>query len=221
MAAVVGDQLRSTDPPEVHEAHRGGSVSNAPTSFASTAAIRDTLETDSSALQDQTIDECLPFLRGQEHSYVNVHGIPHLDRERHVRFLRKQLGNLPGVFTAADPSRPWIFYWCLAGLSLLGEDVAIYRTRLVETLRPMQNATGGFAGGFGQTSHLACTYAAVLSLALVGGEEAYGLIDRRSMWRWLCALKQRDGGFQMALGGEEDVRFVTLKHLDVMLPSLI
>jgi protein farnesyltransferase subunit beta len=45
----------------------------------------------------------------------------------------------------------------------------------------MQNASGGFGGGHGQTSHLAGSYAAVLSLAMVGGEEALGLVDRHAM----------------------------------------
>ncbi|KAF7547767.1 hypothetical protein G7Z17_g7511 [Cylindrodendrum hubeiense] len=177
-----------------------------PSLFTSDPPIRDTLETGSSRVQDATLDECLPFLTGYQHSECNAHGLPHLDRGRHINFLHKQLGKLPGAFTSADPSRPWFFYWCLAGLSLLGEDVAPYRERLIETVRPMQNALGGFAGGFGQTSHLATTYATVLALALVGGDEAYDVVDRRAMWRWLCSLKQPDGGFQMALGGEEDVR---------------
>ena len=46
----------------------------------------------------------------------------------------------------------------------------------------MQNPTGGFGGGHGQISHAASSYAAVLSLALIGGENAYKLIDRRSMY---------------------------------------
>ncbi|KAK5994983.1 Protein farnesyltransferase subunit beta [Cladobotryum mycophilum] len=157
--------------------------------FTSGPAIRDDLETHSSTVQDATVLECLPFLNGEEHGQCNGHGIPRLEKERHVKFLHKQLGKLPGQFMAADPSRPWIFYWCLAALSLLGEDVEVYRTRLIET-----------------TSHLATTYATVLSLALVGGNEAYEVVDRRSMWRWLSSLKQPDGGFQMAVGGEEDVR---------------
>jgi protein farnesyltransferase subunit beta len=45
----------------------------------------------------------------------------------------------------------------------------------------MQNSTGGFGGGHGQISHLAGTYATVLSLAMVGGEEAFGLVDRHAM----------------------------------------
>src|SRR5690606_19685784 len=57
-------------------------------------------------------------------------------------------------------------------------------------------------------SHLATTYAVVLALTVAGGEEAYEVIDRRAMWKWLCSLKQPEGGFQMALGGEVDVRYV-------------
>lgn len=170
-------------------------------------SIVDALQTPSSVLQQETIEECLPFLSGEEDlGPRNIHGIPRLDRQRHIRFLHKQLGELPAQFTAADPSRPWFFYWSFAAMSLLGEDVAVYRARLVDTVRPLQNPTGGFAGGFGQTSHLATTYATILSLALVGGDAAYDVVDRRSMWRWLGSLKQPDGGFQMAVGGEEDVR---------------
>ncbi|KJZ71145.1 hypothetical protein HIM_09444 [Hirsutella minnesotensis 3608] len=196
-----------------------------PSLFTTGPPIRDALETESSLLQDETIDECLPFLSGQAHDHVNAHGVPRLYRDRHVRFLHKQLGTLPPMFKSADPSRPWIFYWCLAGLTLLGEDVESYRSRLVETVRPMQNETGGFGGGFGQTSHLATTYATVLSLALVGGEDAFEVVDRRSMWKWLCSLKQPDGGFQMAAGGEEDVRgaycaavIISLLNIPLSLP---
>lgn len=178
-----------------------------PDLFTSQPLIVDMLETESSQLQQKTIDECLPFLSGEQHAgKCNQHGVPRLDKQRHVKFLHKQLGRLPPQMTAADPSRPWFFYWSLAALALLGEDVSIYRERLVETVRPIQNVSGGFGGGFGQDSHLATTYATVLALMLVGGEEAYKVVDRRAMWEWLCSLKQADGGFQMVVGGEQDVR---------------
>lgn len=178
-----------------------------PSLFTTDPVIRDELDSASSIIQDETIQEVLPFLNGEVHKgKCNQHGIPRLDKERHAKFLHKQLGKLPRQFVAADPSRPWFFYWCLAGLSLLGEDVSSYRERLIGTVRPMQNPDGGFGGGFGQTSHLATSYATVLALALVGGDEAYDVIDRKTMWKWLGSIKQRDGGFQMAVGGEEDVR---------------
>ena len=99
----------------------------------------------------------------------------------------------------------------------------LYRT--VKTFYPLQNATGGFGGGFGHYSHLAATYAALLSLAIVGGEEAYSLVDREKMWHWLGRLKQADGGFQISEGGEEDTRgaccalvAISLLNLPLSLP---
>lgn len=206
MAASVEQQQQQQAGPAAPGAQQGASI---PSLFMFPPMIRDALETDSSNVQDDTVDEVLPFLTGKEHSQLNAHGIPRLDKERHVRFVKKQLGVLPSMYVGADPSRPWIFYWCLNALSLLGEDLEPYRARLIETVRPIQNKTGGFGGGFGQSSHLATTYAIVLSLALVGGDEAFEVVDRRSMWKWLCQLKQEDGGFQMAVGGEEDVRYVS------------
>lgn len=204
MAAAVGQQPG----PAAHGIHQDATETPIPSLFTLPPMIRDELETDSSHIQDETVDECLPFLTGKEHRQRNAHGIPRLDKERHARFVKKQLGVLPSAYVGADPSRPWIFYWCLNALSLLGEDIEPYRAKLIETVRPIQNETGGFGGGFGQASHLATTYAVVLSLALVGGDEAFEVVDRRSMWKWLCLLKQQDGGFQMAVGGEEDVRYV-------------
>jgi len=88
----------------------------------------------------------------------------------------------------------------------MGEDISHYRERLIATVQPIQNATGGFGGGNGQMSHLAPTYAIILSLVIAGGQEALDVIDRKAMWKWLGSLKQPNGGFQMAIGGEVDVR---------------
>ena len=136
----------------------------------------------------------------------NDRGVPHLDRKSHIQFLHKSLRTLPAPYVAADASRPWMFYWALAGLSAMGEDSSEYRERLISTVRPIQNVTGGFGGGNGQMSHLAPTYAIILALAIVGGREALDVVDRKAMWKWLGSLKQRDGGFQVTVGGEEDVR---------------
>lgn len=173
--------------------------------------IRDELQSNTSMFQDATVKECLPFLSAiMDNVPFNQYGVPRLDRERHIRFLRKNLKRLPSPYVALDASRPWVFYWCLNGLSILGADVSDYRYDLIETARSMQNSTGGFGGGFGQLSHLACTYAIVLALSIVGGEAAYEVIDRRALWKWLCALKQPSGGFRMAVGGEVDIRQVSV-----------
>jgi protein farnesyltransferase subunit beta len=131
-----------------------------------------------------------------------------------VDFLNWALGidkdgeQLPKGFTKMDASRPWLLYWCLAGLYALGEDLTQYRPRLVSTLRSIQNPDGGFGGGNGQISHLAPTYAAVMSLVMVGGKDALDLVDRKSMWRFITSMKKPHGGFSMCKNGEEDVRGV-------------
>ncbi|KAI0421615.1 hypothetical protein EKO27_g814 [Xylaria grammica] len=177
-----------------------------PDLFTASPPVKDSLVTDTSISQDAVASSCRAFLAGaQEGIRVNRYGVPSLGRERHIRFLEKNLETLPAAFKAADASRPWIFYWCLNGLVLLGVDVSKYRDRLVATARSIQNESGGFGGGFGQQSHLATTYAMVLSLAIVGGEAAYRVVDRRAMWKWLCTLKEPDGGFRLTLGGEIDL----------------
>lgn len=177
--------------------------------FTSQPILRDPLETSTSRIQDETVKECLPYLRGNSTRLdYNRHGVPTLTREKHKNFLKKNLRKLPAPYIAADASRPWMLLWNLAGLALLDEDISAYGPVLVDTAHTMQNRTGGFGGGHGQTSHLATTFACVLALACCGTQEAYDVIDRRAMWKWLCSLKQPNGGFQITYGGEVDVRYV-------------
>lgn len=74
-------------------------------------------------------------------------------------------------------------------------------------MKACQHPEGGFSGGHGQIAHLAPTYAAVNTLALFGGEDAFEIINREKLYSWMMTLKQDDGGFLMHHGGEEDARF--------------
>ena len=149
--------------------------------FTSFPPIRDTLVTDTSQSQDETAEHCLPLHAGASGSFLhlNSHGIPRLNQEKHVRFLNNTIQN--AKYIPYDALRPWVIYWSLTGLSVLGEDLAQWRRRVLDTCIPMQNPNGGFGGGHGQTSHAAPSYAVVLSLAMVGGNEALDLIDRRAL----------------------------------------
>ncbi|QKX55641.1 uncharacterized protein TRUGW13939_02738 [Talaromyces rugulosus] len=180
-----------------------------PSIFRELPQLRDLLTTQTSTVQDETVEKCLPLLRGTDGSLrgnVNELGLAHLLRDYHIDYLYDSLEDYPETFVSLDSSRPWMSYWALASLTLLGEDVSKYRERVISTISPMQNDTGGFGGGHGQMSHLASSFPAVLCLALVAGQAAYKLVDRRAMWLWLGKLKQPDGGFQLVAGGEEDVR---------------
>ena len=54
---------------------------------------------------------------------------PKLNRKAHVNFLRSKLGSYPWYYAAMDASRPWVFYWALNGLALMGRDISEYTER--------------------------------------------------------------------------------------------
>ena len=66
---------------------------------------------------------------------------------------------------------------------------------------------GGFAGGPGQMSHCAPTYAAVLALCTIGTPAAFECINRQALYRFFLFMKcSSSGGFAMHEGGEVDSR---------------
>jgi protein farnesyltransferase subunit beta len=100
-----------------------------PALYTTLPLIRDQLITESSEVQDETVQECLPHL-AEPGGDLNIFGVSQLGRAKHVRYLTMMInGPLPAGFTAADASRPWMVYWALTGLYLLGEDVTKFRQR--------------------------------------------------------------------------------------------
>ena len=103
-----------------------------PAIFTSLPPIKDSLATETSAHQDETIQECIRVMAGETTRSIfdyNVHGIPHLEREKHIEYLHERLGELPAGFVGFDAARPWLIYWTLTGLCILGESVDQYRSR--------------------------------------------------------------------------------------------
>jgi len=103
-----------------------------PRLFKEPPPIRDSLSTETSELQYETLEKCLTFLKGTESSLIgslNEHGVPALQKDDHIEYLYDSLEDYPSNFVGIDSSRPWMAYWALAGLSLLGEDVTKYRER--------------------------------------------------------------------------------------------
>ncbi|KAL6717640.1 CAAX farnesyltransferase (FTase) subunit beta [Lecanora helva] len=173
--------------------------------FTTSPPIKDALTTESTAAQSQVIEDCLPYLSGfqTDTSCLNSQNIPKLERGKHIRFLENSIKK--GRSVGEDAYRPWILYWSLTGLNLLGKDVKVYRESVAKTLAPMQNAGGGFGGGPGQRSHLAPSYAAVLSLATVGGDVSLDLIDRRSLLVYISATKMSKAHKQSIQDGNGSV----------------
>mmetsp|Transcript_21278 Transcript_21278/g.26754 ORF Transcript_21278/g.26754 Transcript_21278/m.26754 type:complete len:457 (-) Transcript_21278:154-1524(-) len=135
-----------------------------------------------------------------------------LMREKHVQFLMDGLNGLSPGFVCLDASRPWILYWIINSLSLLDAlptpeaDMGGLLSRCISSMAHCQCTTGGFGGGPLQLAHCAPTYAAVLSLLIIGTEESYTAIDRPKLYQWFMAMKDPSGGFKMHDDGEVDVR---------------
>lgn len=132
---------------------------------------------------------------------------PLLTRQKHISLLKKSLTNLSETYECLDSSRPWLCYWNLHSLQILGERLEddMY-TKITGFLGKCQAPGGGFGGGPGQYPHLAPTYAAVSALCTIGTQEAYNIIDRKGLQSFLTSLRTEDGAFSMHVDGEADIR---------------
>ncbi|KAG0045421.1 hypothetical protein BGZ83_009385 [Gryganskiella cystojenkinii] len=130
-----------------------------------------------------------------------------LRKLRHVKYVLGALDSLPGYWAALDASKPWLCYWILHALDLLGYRIPDrIAQRTISTLKKMQNPTGGFGGGPGQASHIATTYAAVNALAIIGTDEALSIINTTTLLEFFLRCKEPEGSFRVMEGGEIDVR---------------
>lgn len=166
----------------------------------------DGCQTQSSIEQVNVEKNCLANF---EFFYKKFGEFPVLNRASTIKFLRRGLKNLSEGYECLDASRPWICYWILHALNLLGESVEPEQADdIVDFLARCQNPDGGFGGGPGQLSHLAPTYGAVNALCTLGTERAFQVVDRERLVRWMDSLRLPDGSFIMHRDGEVDIRGV-------------
>ena len=139
---ISSDQLQVSDQEANSQFTRNGQISTGgqhhemspvPDLFTKLPPIRDNLNTETSIVQDQTVQDCLPLLADHDgcdpSERETRNGVPKLARQEHIEYLHDSLRDLPTGFVSLDASRPWILYWALTGLSLLGEDVGVYSER--------------------------------------------------------------------------------------------
>eukprot|EP01029_Cantina_marsupialis_P021461 TRINITY_DN5140_c1_g2_i1.p1 TRINITY_DN5140_c1_g2~~TRINITY_DN5140_c1_g2_i1.p1 ORF type:complete len:445 (+),score=132.66 TRINITY_DN5140_c1_g2_i1:1181-2515(+) len=146
-----------------------------------------------------------------------------LMREAHTKYLLRGLQKLSGGMICLDSSQTWIIYWIIHSLDLLDElpsDVSKY----ADYVGACQNERGGFGGSPYSMSHLAPSYSAVMSLAIMG-DSALDIIDRGSYYRFLLSMKAENGGFHMHEHGEVDCRsaycaLATASMLNMLTPEL-
>jgi len=155
---------------------------------------------------------------------------PQLDRNAHVNFLvRILLQGLPTRYVSQDASQPWILFWVLQSISILGVGLdPDNKQKIIDTVMCLQHPEGGFGGGPYQFPHLLTTYASVCTLAIVGRPGPGGgwdQIDREKLYELYMSLKQPDGSFLVARDMEVDIRgtyclLVVSTLLDILTPEL-
>ncbi|XP_034926876.1 protein farnesyltransferase subunit beta isoform X2 [Populus alba] len=112
-----------------------------------------------------------------------------LQRDEHIKYLNEGLKQLGPSFVALDSSRPWLCYWIIHSMALLGESLDYQlESNAIDFLNRCQDPNGGFGGGPGQMPHLATTYAAVNSIVTLGGQKALSSINRWSLF-FYCSFK--------------------------------
>ncbi|TPX42063.1 protein farnesyltransferase [Synchytrium endobioticum] len=184
----------------------------------------DAWQTPSSQTQEETEANLLKTL--EEYTRHTSLDKATLNRADHIKYLVAGLGSLPHHFTSLDASKPWFMYWILHALSLMNMKIQTCDAdRVLQTLSKYQHPEGGFGGGHLQLPHLAPTYAAINTIAILGTEQAYKMVDRAKLYQFLMKMKQPDGSFVMHEGGEVDVRgsycaLSAAKMLNILTPEL-
>ncbi|GMT11014.1 hypothetical protein PFISCL1PPCAC_2311, partial [Pristionchus fissidentatus] len=147
---------------------------------------------------------------------------PHFNRELHIAYVVSYLKQLPTSYQGLDSSRPWLCYWGVHSLNLLGYQMSEeMKSEIVTFLKTCVHPDGGYGGGPGQLGHLATTYAAVLCLISIGTEQALASIDRELTYKFLLARHQPSGAYTMHHGGEEDIRAPYLALVSASLLKII
>ena len=128
-------------------------------------------------------------------------------RERHINYLQKGLQNLSEGLQCLDASRPWLGYWIIHSLNLLGEKISKEQQLSISRFFiSVQSMNGGFCGNVGHLPHLATTYASVTAIASLDYEQCYNVIDRMGLKNFIEDMHNDDGSFTMHKDGELDVR---------------
>lgn len=139
---------------------------------------------------------------------------PRLTKRNHQVYSHGFLSKpLPGGFAKLDASRPWICFWLMNSVVLLGSNLTEAEvsgsSRVLLSFYKGDEKCGGFAGGDGfQLPHLAAFYAALMALALTKNTDTWKRINRKAIRNWLLQMKRPQGSFQMLKGGEADTRAV-------------
>lgn len=158
------------------------------------------METKTSIDQKDTAEACLNCIAMGCEQHMTLKAV------EHKKFLRVLLDKLSPAFTTLDASRPWMIYWGINGLAILGDEAHDLKAGVSSSVMSCAAPGAGFGGAFGQVPHLAASYAGLLALAHSEDVEAWKKINKAEWRSWLLSLKLQNGSFRTSSEGEADTR---------------
>ena len=163
-----------------------------------------------------------------------------INTDNHIHFINKMIGSLPGGYLALDSGMPWFAYWTLNAFDLfgmkkydLGNDMKLQYISYLKNYLSFNNE--GFSGySSNALPHIISNYAAILAIVCLDSPDAYKIVDKKAIKRFLLSMKSGNntydkdrngnflisknenkiseskvnhpGGFQVHKNGESDLR---------------
>ncbi|KAK8794653.1 hypothetical protein WA158_001634 [Blastocystis sp. Blastoise] len=148
--------------------------------------------------------EYMQFLK--DNDALDEHGEIRLMVDKHCKYISQFLKSIPFYYQTFDSSKPWLFYYLLHPLTLMKQERKDLYPLCAKAILSCQSIYGGFSGSQYEYPHVMCTYAAVMTLCILGDNEALKQINRYKMYNLFLSLKHSDGSFSVHEHGESDIR---------------
>ncbi|KAM3853800.1 protein farnesyltransferase subunit beta-like isoform 2-T2 [Vipera latastei] len=117
-----------------------------------------------------------------------------LQQEKHFHYLKRGLRQLTDAYECLDASRPWLCYWILHSLELLGEpipDSVASEEKLLEYLHSLKQPDGSFIMHLGGEVDVRSAYCAA-SVASLTNIITQSLFEKTA--EWIARCQNWEGG---------------------------
>lgn len=116
-----------------------------------------------------------------------------LDKGSHAQYALDNMLGMGHGYQSVDSGQPWLPYWLTNVLEITGNPLdelpATLRNKLTKFVKNLHNdETGGFRGANSLQSHVASTYGGIMAIVNIGTEEAYKIIDKSLMRKFLKSV---------------------------------
>ena len=128
-----------------------------------------------------------------------------------LSFSSKMINKIPKGYTTLDSGMPWFAYWVLNIFNMYSNNKielsSNIKSQFLEYLKTLQHPEGGFVGYPYGKPHLISNYAAILAIMSLNNEEAYQIIDREKMRKYLKSMKNNNFNNKELNRGNNNLKF--------------